>query len=209
MIWHISHFKVSTMGNRLSKIYTRTGDDGTTGMADGSRVSKADLRFDAMGKIDLLNSQIGLLRGYLTQDSKTQNSQDQLNHAQFDAKLSRLQHQLFNLGGELAMPEYRGILAEYVTELENQIDEWNSHLPPLKDFILPAGTIVTSQVHIARCYCRDAERLLVALNSRDDNVSPLSLQFINRLSDWLFVLARVVARLDAGQEVLWDKTTLS
>ena len=107
------------------------------------------------------------------------------------------------------MPEYRGILAEYATELENQIDEWNTHLPPLKDFILPAGTIVTSQVHIARCYCRDAERLLVALNSRDDNVSPISLQFINRLSDWLFVLARVVARLDDGQEVLWDKTTLS
>ena len=197
------------MGNRLSKIYTRTGDDGTTGMADGSRVSKADLRFDAMGKIDLLNSQIGLLRGYLTQDNHTQNSQDQPNHALFDAKLSRLQHQLFNLGGELAMPEYRGILAEYVTQLESQIDEWNTHLPPLKDFILPAGTIVTSQVHIARCYCRDAERLLVALNSRDDNVSPLSLQFINRLSDWLFVLARVVARLDAGQEVLWDKNTLS
>ena len=192
------------MGNRLSKIYTRTGDDGTTGMADGSRVSKADLRFDAMGKIDLLNSQIGLLRGYLTQDNHIQNSQ-----AQFDAKLSRLQHQLFNLGGELAMPEYRGILADYVIELENQLDEWNTHLPPLKDFILPAGTIVTSQVHIARCYCRDAERLLVALNSRDDNVSPISLQFINRLSDWLFVLARVVARLDAGQEVLWDKNTLS
>lgn len=197
------------MGNRLSKIYTRTGDDGTTGMADGSRVSKADLRFDAMGKIDLLNSQIGLLRGYLSQDNHTQNSQNQPNHSQFDAKLSRLQHQLFNLGGELAMPEYRGILADYVTELENQIDEWNTHLPPLKDFILPAGTIVTSQVHIARCYCRDAERLLVALNSRDDNVSPLSLQFINRLSDWLFVLARVVARLDDGQEVLWDKATLS
>lgn len=197
------------MGNRLSKIYTRTGDDGTTGMADGSRVSKADLRFDAMGKTDLLNSQIGLLRGYLTQDNQTQDSQFQPNHAQFDAKLSRLQHQLFNLGGELAMPEYRGILAEYVTQLENQIDEWNTHLPPLKDFILPAGTLVTSQVHIARCYCRDAERLLVALNSRDDNVSPISLQFINRLSDWLFVLARVVARLDDGQEVLWDKATLS
>lgn len=197
------------MGNRLSKIYTRTGDDGTTGMANGSRVSKADLRFDAMGKIDLLNSQIGLLRGYLSQDNHTQNSQNQPNHSQFDAKLSRLQHQLFNLGGELAMPEYRGILIDYVIELENQIDEWNTHLPPLKDFILPAGTIVTSQVHIARCYCRDAERLLVALNSRDANVSPLSLQFINRLSDWLFVLARVVARLDAGQEVLWDKTTLS
>lgn len=197
------------MGNRLSKIYTRTGDDGTTGMADGSRVSKADLRFDAMGKIDLLNSQIGLLRGYLTQDSQDQPNHVQPNHAQFDAKLSRLQHQLFNLGGELAMPEYHGILADYVIELENQIDEWNTHLPPLKDFILPAGTIVTSQVHIARCYCRDAERLLVALNSRDDNVSAISLQFINRLSDWLFVLARVVARLDAGQEVLWDKATLS
>lgn len=197
------------MGNRLSKIYTRTGDDGTTGMADGSRMSKADLRFDAMGKIDLLNSQIGLLRGYLSQDNHTQNRHVQSNHTQFDAKLSRLQHQLFNLGGELAMPEYRGILIDYVIELENQIDEWNTHLPPLKDFILPAGTIVTSQVHIARCYCRDAERLLVALNSRDANVSPLSLQFINRLSDWLFVLARIVARLDDGQEVLWDKTTLS
>ncbi|MEF2080694.1 ATP:cob(I)alamin adenosyltransferase, partial [Pseudomonas aeruginosa] len=102
------------MGNRLSKIYTRTGDDGTTGMADGSRVSKADLRFDAMGKIDLLNSQIGLLRGYLSQDNHTQNRHVQSNHTQFDAKLSRLQHQLFNLGGELAMPEYRGILVEYV-----------------------------------------------------------------------------------------------
>ena len=197
------------MGNRLSKIYTRTGDDGTTGMADGSRVSKADLRFDAMGKIDLLNSQIGLLRGYLSQDNHTQNRHVQSNHTQFDAKLSRLQHQLFNLGGELAMPEYRGILAEYVIELENQIDEWNTHLPPLKDFILPAGAILANQVQIARCYFRDAERLLVALNSRDDNVSPISLQFINRLSDWLFVLARVVARLDDGQEVLWDKTTLS
>lgn len=96
------------MGNRLSKIYTRTGDDGTTGMADGSRVSKADLRFDAMGKIDLLNSQIGLLRGYLTQDNHTQNSQNQPNHAQFDAKLSRLQHQLFNLGVNLPCPNTAG-----------------------------------------------------------------------------------------------------
>lgn len=186
------------MGNRLSKIYTRTGDDGTTGMADGSRLSKSDLRFDAMGKVDLLNSQIGLLRGCLAPA-----------HWEFDSKLSRIQHQLFNLGGELAMPEYTGIIPDYVAELEQQIDDWNAQLPPLKDFILPAGSIATSQVHIARCYCRDAERILVALNARDSNVGIASLQFINRLSDWLFVLARVVARLDDGQEVLWDKHTLS
>lgn len=187
------------MGNRLSKIYTRTGDDGMTGMADGTRISKADLRFDTMGKIDLLNSHIGLLRGYLTQDNQTQ----------FDEQLSRIQHQLFNIGGELAMPQYTGILAEYVSELEHQIDTWNEQLPPLKDFILPAGSIATSQVHIARCLARDSERLLVALNERDNNVSAISLQFVNRLSDWLFVLARVVARLDNGQEMLWNKDTLS
>lgn len=187
------------MGNRLSKIYTRTGDNGTTGMADGSRVSKADLRFDAMGKIDLLNSQIGLLRAYLQQD----------NHPEFDPLLSRLQHQLFNLGGELAMPDYQGILPNYVNELEQQIDQWNADLPYLKEFILPAGSISTSQVHIARCLARDSERLLVELQQRDSNVSAISLQFINRLSDWLFVLARVVARLDNGLEVLWNKETLT
>lgn len=187
------------MANRLSKIYTRTGDNGTTGMADGSRLSKADLRFDAMGKIDLLNSQIGLLRGYLIQAQ----------HGEFDKNLSRLQHQLFNIGGELAMPEWQGILSDYVVELETQIDDWNETLPPLKDFILPAGSIATCQTHIARCTCREAERILVALYQRDNNVSQASLQFINRLSDWLFVLARVVARLDGGQEVLWDKLTLN
>lgn len=187
------------MGNRLSKIYTRTGDDGTTGMADGSRLSKADLRFEAMGKIDLLNSQIGLLRGYLTQAE----------HGEFDKKLSRLQHQLFNIGGELAMPEWQGISSDYIVELETQIDDWNETLPPLKDFILPAGSIATSQTHIARCLARDSERLLVALHERDGNVSAMTLQFINRLSDWLFVLARVVARLDGGQEVLWDKNALA
>lgn len=186
------------MGNRLSKIYTRTGDNGTTGMADGSRVSKADLRFDTMGKIDLLNSHIGLLRGYL----------QQANHLKFDPLLSRLQHQLFNLGGELAMPDYQGILPNYITELEQQIDQWNADLPYLKEFILPAGSIATSQVHIARCLARDSERLLVSLQERDKNVSTVSLQFINRLSDWLFVLARVVARLDNGSEVLWNKTNL-
>lgn len=184
------------MGNRLTKIYTRTGDDGTTALADGTRISKADLRFEVMGKIDLLNAQIGLLRNYLYQVDN------------FDKLLSKIQHQLFNIGGELAMPDYQGIIPQYITELEQQIDNWNTSLPRLKDFILPAGSIACSHVHLARCLCRDAERLLVALQQRDNNLSQITLQYINRLSDWLFVLARIVARLDGGQEVLWQKHCL-
>lgn len=185
------------MANRLSKIYTRTGDNGTTGMADGSRVSKADLRFDAMGSVDLLNSHIGLLRGYLN------------NQSELDTLLSQVQHLLFNIGGELAMPEYQGINPSDVTYLEHQIDTWNTDLPYLKDFILPAGSLATAQTHVARCHCRDAERVLIKLQQQDGKVSPITLQFINRLSDWLFVLARVVARLDGGQEVFWDKRVLA
>lgn len=184
------------MANRLSKIYTRTGDDGTTGMADGSRISKANLRFDAMGSVDLLNSHIGLLRGYLTDQS-------------LDNALSEVQHLLFNIGGELSMPDYQGISAVEVCHLEQQIDAWNADLPYLKDFILPAGSLAAAQAHIARCHCRDAERVLIKLRQQDDNVSSITLQFINRLSDWLFVLARVLARLDGGQEILWDKKILA
>ena len=197
------------MGNRLTKIYTRTGDEGTTGMADGSRVSKADLRFDAMGAIDLLNAQIGLLRGHLAPMLLTTSTEQLSNLSNIDTRLSRIQHQLFNLGGELAMPDYQGILPRYVEELEQQIDAWNAHLPVLKDFILPAGSIATSQAHIARCYCRDAERVLVALQLKDGNVSSASRQFINRLSDWLFVLCRVIARADGGSEVLWQKQVMA
>lgn len=186
------------MGNRLSKIYTRTGDDGTTALACGTRLSKSHLRFDVMGKIDLINSHIGLIGSCLQAD----------NCHTFDVQLSRLQHQLFNLGGELAMPAWQGILPEYVAILESDIDAWNDKLPYLKDFILPAGSMATSYVHVARCLVRDGERLLVALHEQDGNVSAVSLQFMNRLSDWLFVFARIVARLQGGQEVLWDKACL-
>lgn len=185
------------MGNRLTKIYTRTGDDGTTGLADGSRVAKSDLRFDAMGALDLLNAQLGMVRSLLT------------DQPDIDDGLSIIQHVLFNLGGELAMPEYVGVTAAHVTALEAQIDVWNADLPPLKDFILPAGSVACCQVHIARATARDAERVLVRLQARDGDVSATGLQFINRLSDYLFVLARVVSRLDGGQTVLWDAQVLA
>lgn len=200
------------MANRLSKIYTRTGDDGTTGMADGSRVSKADARFDAMGSIDLLNSHIGLLRAQLgakTADASKPATIDSNIAINLDTLLSQVQHLLFNIGGELAMPGYQGIRDTHVSHLEQQIDAWNQDLPYLKDFILPAGSLATAQTHVARCHCRDAERVLIKLNQQAATVSAVTLQFINRLSDWLFVLARVMSRLDGGQEVLWDKQVLA
>lgn len=185
------------MSNRLTKIYTRTGDDGTTGMADGSRLSKADSRFEAMGKVDMLNSHIGLLRAVLnSSNSLLENLDNQLSH---------IQHQLFNIGGELAMPEYKMLSAEHTQTLESQIDTWNNDLPRLKDFILPAGSQAVCQVHIARCACREAERALVIVQQRDNNVSSATLSYLNRLSDWLFVLARVVAKAENHAEVYWQK----
>lgn len=193
------------MSNRLTKIYTRTGDDGTTGMANGSRLSKADLRFEAMGKVDMLNAQIGLLRAVLTTTNLT--------NEKLDNQLRGIQHQLFNIGGELAMPEFKMLTAEHSLALEQQMDEWNTTLPRLKDFILPAGSQAVCQVHIARCACRDAEHTLVAVNERDNNLAASTLSYINRLSDWLFVLARMVAKQDneqtsrqANHETLWQKS---
>lgn len=184
------------MTNRLTKIYTRTGDNGTTGMADGSRLSKADLRFEAMGKIDSLNSHIGMVNALL----KTV--------ADFDltAELNVIQHLLFNIGGELAMPEFQQITATHTATLERQIDVWNATLPRLQDFILPAGSVAVCQVHIARCACREAERALVAVHERDNNIASDTLAYINRLSDWLFVLARQVAKAEGNHEILWQKT---
>lgn len=186
------------MGNRLSKITTRTGDDGTTGLGDGSRLSKTDLRFDAMGAIDGLNAHIGLLQAYLDD-----------NPAIYD-ELSTIQHQLFNIGGELALPNhadmgYIAIDEHTIINLETQITKHNDQLPYLKEFILPAGSIATAQAHIARSLCRDAERTFIKLSLRDGNINQTTLQYLNRLSDYLFVLARVIARLDGGQEVLWQK----
>lgn len=185
------------MGNRLSKIYTRTGDDGTTALGNNTRLEKDDLRFDAMGAIDGLNAQIGLLLSYLS-------------HEQIGQQLEQIQHKLFNIGGELSLPNHReiGYIAIYhedVANLEHWIDSYNEHLPFLKEFILPAGSISTANAHIARCICRDCERLLIRLDKRDNNINQITKQYINRLSDYLFVIARVIVRQDNGWEVFWQK----
>lgn len=183
------------MGHRLSKIYTRTGDDGTTGLGDGQRVSKDDLRVEAYGTVDETNSAIGLLRA-------------QLNHGldaphELDAALSRIQHELFDLGGELCIPNYRILQPQCVERLEQQIDQMNESLPMLKNFILPAGNLATAQAHMARTICRRAERHVTTLAKRDSDISPLALHYLNRLSDWLFVASRSIAHEHGGSEVLW------
>ncbi|WP_372844531.1 cob(I)yrinic acid a,c-diamide adenosyltransferase [Psychrobacter sp.] len=192
------------MGNRLSKIYTRTGDDGSTGMADGSRVSKADSLFSVMGDVDELNSHIGLVRAHLTQTV--------LEHTQpadFTQALVIIQHLLFNIGGELAMPEYEGVNAIHIEWLEQQIDAMNTTLPPLKDFILPTGSVLVSQLHVARTVCRRAERQAVLLQTqRPQAIRPTAVSFINRLSDWLFVAARFCTDPKQVSEVLWDNQVL-
>lgn len=187
------------MGNRLSKITTRTGDDGTTGMADGGRLSKADLRFDAMGAVDMLNAQIGLLQAHLVEKLP-----------QICDELSVVQHKLFNIGGEIALPDhaamgYVAIDDAALVQIEGWLGAHNDSLPYLKEFILPAGSVATATAHIARCGCRDAERLAVRLFERDGNVSKNTLRYLNRLSDYLFVIARIIARFDGGSEVLWRK----
>ncbi|WP_201513096.1 cob(I)yrinic acid a,c-diamide adenosyltransferase [Psychrobacter alimentarius] len=204
------------MGNRLSKIYTRTGDDGSTGMADGSRVSKADHLFNVMGDVDELNSHIGLVRAHLAQPANNQiSNQPLLAHVlpqqatDFEQALVIIQHLLFNIGGELAMPEYEGINATHIDWLEQQIDAMNTSLPPLKDFILPTGSVLVSQLHIARCVCRRAERQAVSLQQqRSEAIRPTAVSLINRLSDWLFVAARFCTDPKQVSEVLWDSQVL-
>ncbi len=187
------------MGNRLSKIYTRTGDDGTTGLGDGQRVAKNDLRVETYGTVDELNCSIGLLRSNLKERNQG---------ADIDLILSRIQHELFDLGGELCIPHYRMLQAEYIARLEYSIDHMNLDLPALKDFILPGGSVPASQAHVARAICRRAERLIVTLKSRDTDISDYAVQYLNRLSDWFFVAARIIARLDGGEEVLWVKQNI-
>jgi len=179
------------MGNRLSKITTRTGDDGTTGLADNTRVGKDHPRVEAMGEVDEINSQLGLL---LTESL----------HDEIRALLTQIQHQLFDLGGELAMPEFSGITATKLTVLDEAIERYNSGLPPLKEFVLPGGSRAAALAHVCRAVCRRAERRLVSL-ARSEMVSPLLVQYLNRLSDLLFVLARV---LNQGSEPgQWRKSS--
>ena len=194
------------MGNRLTKIYTRTGDDGTTGLADGSRVSKSDLIFVVMGDVDELNAHIGMILAQI--NGLTAEKLEAF--TTISISLSTVQHLLFNVGGELAMPEYIGISEAHISWLESEIDAFNEELPALKDFILPAGSILVSQIHIARTVCRRAERQAVNLQlNNKEAISANALKLLNRLSDWLFVLSRYCAKVEGSKEVLWDKTILT
>ena len=181
------------MGYRLSKIYTRTGDKGTTGLGDGSRVDKDSARIEAIGTVDELNCLLGIL---LSQGLPEDISQ----------LMTRIQHRLFDLGGELAVPGYNVLSEASVEELEQQLDRLNETLPPLQEFILPAGSPSAASCHHARAVCRRAERRLTQLaRTESEQVGPLALKYLNRLSDLLFVVARVLARQDGGQEVYWSK----
>lgn len=179
------------MGHRLSKIYTRTGDQGSTGLGDGTRVDKDDPRVEAYGSVDELNSTIGVLLSNALSDSMRR-------------KLEEIQHDLFDLGGELCIPGHTMINTGQVAALEAYLDELNAELPPLKDFILPGGGPAAAACHQARTVCRRAERNVVTL-ARNENVSDASLAYLNRLSDLLFVMARTLARAEGGTEVLWDR----
>jgi cob(I)alamin adenosyltransferase len=178
------------MGNRLSKIYTRTGDDGTTGLGDGSRVPKDSVRVEAYGTVDELNSVIGVLLAVPALPPDV------------TACLTEVQHELFDLGGELCIPGHRAINAEHVARLERTLDDFNAALPPLKEFILPGGGPAAAACHLARTVARRAERRVWTL-ARAETVAPEVTQYLNRLSDLLFVLARVLARHERGTEVLW------
>jgi cob(I)alamin adenosyltransferase len=177
------------MGNRLSKIYTRTGDRGDTGLGDGSRVNKDSLRVEAFGSVDELNSHIGLLTAQAALPAAVR------------VTLMEVQHELFDLGGELCIPGHSAIGDAQVTRLEQALDALNADLPPLKEFILPGGNIAAATAHVARAVCRRAERRVVSL-ARSETVNAPALAYLNRLSDLLFVVARVLARADGG-EVLW------
>ncbi len=186
------------MGHRLTKIYTRTGDSGTTGLGDGARVAKDDLRITALGDVDELNATIGVLRSQISispiEDKAT-----------WDKSLSLIQHWLFDLGGEVCIPGFNLVQPVSIDFLENDIDRMNEALPMLKDFILPAGSLSCSYAHQARAVCRRAERSVMSVHSRDQNIQATSLQLLNRLSDWLFVASRTLQRAEGGSEVLWQK----
>jgi len=179
------------MGHRLSKIYTRTGDDGTTGLGDGSRVDKDGARITAIGQVDELNSAIGVLIAEL-------HTGDEI-----ACCLRRVQNELFDLGGGFSIPGARVLDGKQVAALETDLDKINATLPPLKNFVLPGGNRGAAAAHMARTICRRAERCVVRL-SHEAPVNPVDLHYLNRLSDLCFVIARQLARKDGG-EVLWQQ----
>ncbi len=179
------------MGNRLSKIVTRTGDDGTTGLGDGSRTSKDSLRVHAMGEVDELNSHVGLLlTDALPDDIRT--------------ALIEIQHDLFDLGGELCIPGYTLLEGRQVEQLDAWLEEYNAELPRLQEFILPGGSRAATQAHICRTVCRRAERAVVTLAGKEVVNDTVRL-YLNRLSDLMFVLARVLNREGGRGDVLWQR----
>jgi len=178
------------MGNRLTQIATRTGDEGTTGLGNNQRVSKNSLRVHAMGDVDELNSHIGLLLcEAMPDDVRT--------------LLVEVQHQLFNLGGELSIPGFELLKAEAVAVLDQALEKYNAQLPKLDEFILPAGNRAASQAHICRTVARRAERATVALGN-EEALNDAPRQYLNRLSDLMFVLSRVLNRMDGGTDVYWQ-----
>jgi cob(I)alamin adenosyltransferase len=178
-----------TMGNRLTQIATRTGDNGTTGLGNNQRVSKNSLRVHALGEVDELNSHIGLL---LCEDMPGPLRQ----------LLVEIQHQLFNLGGELSIPGFELLKPEAVMALDQALEDHNAQLPKLQEFILPAGTRAAAQAHVCRTVARRAERSVVALGN-EEALNETPRQYLNRLSDLMFVLARVLNRLHGGDDVYW------
>ena len=181
------------MGNRLGKIYTRTGDDGTTGLGDGSRTAKDSARVEAYGTVDEANSAIGMV---LALDAVP---------AEVRRCLTDVQHDLFELGGELCIPGHSAVTDAFIQRLEDDLDAFNAPLPNLKEFILPGGSPAAAACHLARTIVRRAERRTYTLANLED-VRPEVVRYLNRLSDLLFVIARVLARAESGTEVLWNRT---
>ena len=178
------------MGFRLSKIYTKTGDKGTTGLGDGSRVDKDNSRVEAYGTVDELNSAIGVLLAFPALPKIVQEC------------LLEVQHDLFDIGGELCIPKHEVITPEHSRRLEETLDTLNAELPPLKEFILPGGSPAAAACHLARAICRRSERRVITLD-RQETLNPETIVYLNRLSDLLFVMARTLVRAEGGTEVLW------
>ncbi|MBA2658299.1 MAG: cob(I)yrinic acid a,c-diamide adenosyltransferase [Nitrosospira sp.] len=178
------------MGKRLTKIYTRTGDDGTTGLGDGTRSAKESLRIEAIGTVDELNSCLGVLLAETLEE-------------EVRIKLENIQHDLFDLGGDLSIPGRVSMSEAQVSRLEKELDEYNVTLTALQEFILPGGVRTASLCHVARTVCRRAERCVVRM-SRSEAVTPFHIQYLNRLSDFLFVLCRILNRELGVKDVLWQ-----
>lgn len=178
------------MGNRLSKLATKTGDDGTTGIGGNQRLAKDSARIEAIGTVDELNAAIGM-------------TCSQPIDAQIKSVLTEIQHKLFDLGGELAMPDYRLIEEAHVAAVDDWLDQFNAQLPPLKEFVLPKGDLATTSCHLARTICRRAERRVVTL-ARDESINDCVRIYLNRLSDLLFVFCRLLARVDNQSEEMWQ-----